>query len=258
VVVPTYSRPAHLDRLLGFLSRQEFRDFEVVVVDQSPLPWHRATRDHGFPLHYVHTDLRGAVAARNTGAGLALGRVFAFTDDDCEPSPGWLAGAVAAFQDPEVVALEGLTRSDKIGDPEWRWVSNEGFEGIGFMTANLFVRASAFHGVGGFDLDFEEPHFREDTDLGWRLQEIGKVPFSREPWVFHPPHRRELERESLTERSRFFEKDALLLRKHPGRYPALMRAEAQWTHNPHFREHLLRGAVRYGVVIPEQLLALMG
>lgn len=257
VVVPTYCRHDRLDRLMRYLAQQSFRDFEVVVVDQSPEPWPGAARDHGFPLAYVHTDLRGAVAARNTGADLARGRIIAFTDDDCEPHPDWLEGARAPFEDPAVVGLEGLILSDKVGDPEWRWVTNDGFEGIGFMTANLFVRASAFHRLGGFDPDFEEPHFREDTDLGWRLQAIGHVPFSREAWVFHPPHRRTEERESLEERSRFFEKDALLLRKHPGRYPALLRAEAQWTHNPYFRDHLLRGAARYGVSFPPELLALI-
>ncbi|MGG5811563.1 glycosyltransferase [Falsiroseomonas sp. CW058] len=258
VVVPTFRRHAHLDRLVARLARQDCRDFEVVVVDQSEEPWAGAGRDHGVPLHYLHTDLRGAVAARNTGADLARGAVIAFTDDDCEPHPGWLEGARAAFDDPDVVGVEGLILSDKVGDPDWRWVTNDGFEGIGFMTANLFVRAAAFHRLGGFDPDFEEPHFREDTDLGWRLQAIGLVPFSREAWVFHPPHPRREERESLEARSRFFEKDALLLRKHPGRYPDLLRREAQWTHNPHFRAHLLRGAERYGVTVPEDLLALMG
>jgi GT2 family glycosyltransferase len=259
VVVPTYRRPAHLDHLMRHLDAQTARDFELVVVDQSPEPWAGARRDHGFPLTYIHTpDLRGAVVARNSGANMSRGEILAFTDDDCEPHPGWLAGAVAPLQNPAAVGLEGLILSDKVGDPAWRWVTNDGAAGIGFMTANLFVRASAFHRLGGFDQDFEEPHFREDTDLGWRLQSIGDVPFSREAWVFHPPHPRSEERESLAERSRFFEKDALLLRKHPKRYPALLRSEAQWTHNPFFRENLLRGASRYGVAIPPELLALIG
>lgn len=257
VVVPTYCRPAHLDRLVAHLEQQRCRDFEVLVVDQSPEAWCGAAWKHGFPLRYVRTDTRSAVLARNLGADLAAGAVIAFTDDDCEPHPGWLEAARPAFDDPGVVGIEGLILSDKVGDPEWRWVTNDGFEGIGFMTANLFVQASAFHRLGGFDSDFDEPHFREDTDLGWRLQAIGKVKFSREAWVFHPPHRRTEERESLQARSRFFEKDALLLRKHPGRYPALFRAEAQWTHNPYFREHLLRGAARHGVTVPDELLDLI-
>jgi hypothetical protein len=37
-----------------------------------------------------------------------------------------------------------------------------------------------------------------------------------------------------------------------------MRSEAQWTHNPYFRENLLRGATRYGVMVPPELLAAIG
>jgi glycosyltransferase involved in cell wall biosynthesis len=245
VIVPSYERPDHLARLVALLARQSFRDFEVIVIDQSARPW--TPPDVGIDLLYIHTDLRGAVAARNRGGALARGRVLAFTDDDCEPGAGWLAAAHAAFVDPAVVRFD---------DPAWRAVSNDGAEGIGFMTANLFVRAEAFHRLGGFDPDFEEPHFREDTEFGWRLQELGRVPFSRDASVFHPPHPRTSARESIAERSRFFEKDALLLRKHPKRYLALLKAEAQWNHNPLFWEELARGAAKYGVELPREVLSL--
>jgi glycosyltransferase involved in cell wall biosynthesis/GT2 family glycosyltransferase len=257
VVVPTYKRHAYLDRLMEKLQAQTFRDFEVIVVDQSDDVWPEKDKDYGFPLHYVHATIRGAVFARNSGAALARGEVIAFTDDDCEPHPGWLEAAEPVFDAPDVVGVEGLILSDKAGDPDWRCVTNEGFEGIGFMTANMFVRMSAFQRIGGFDCDFEEPHFREDTDMGWRLQDIGRVPFSREAWVFHPPHPRKLERESLEARSRFFEKDALLLRKHPQRYLALMRAERQWSHNPFFYENLKRGAQMYGVDLPPEAVLMV-
>ncbi len=46
------------------------------------------------------------------------------------------------------------------------------------MTANFFLRAEAFHTLNGFDLLFDNPHFREDTDLGWRALDLGRVPFS--------------------------------------------------------------------------------
>ena len=39
VIVPTYERQAHLPTLLDCLARQTFRDFEVILVDQSAAPW---------------------------------------------------------------------------------------------------------------------------------------------------------------------------------------------------------------------------
>jgi glycosyltransferase involved in cell wall biosynthesis len=255
VVVPTYERHASLTALIERLAQQSWRDFEVVVVDQSAEPWPDRDRDFGLDLFYVHTDLRGAVFARNRGAGLARGEVIAFIDDDCQPSPDWLAGAHAEFSTRDIVGLEGLITSGDKFDPDWRAVTNDGFEGIGFMTANLFVRSRVFQLLDGFDTAFDHPHFREDTDLGWRMQAVGEVPFSRKAAVYHPPQPRALERESVETRSKFFEKDALLLRKHPQKYPELLLRERQWKHNPYFWPYFFRGLERYRVTAPEAVLA---
>lgn len=251
VVIPTYERHALLDRLMAKLEAQSLRDFEVIVVDQSAAPWPAAVVDRPFPLTYVHSEVRGAVKARNLGGHLASGQVIAFTDDDCEPRPGWLAHAGAYFEDAGVVGVEGLVCSDKLDDPDWRPVTNVGFEGIGFMTANLMVRNAVFQRLDGFDLAFDDPHFREDTDFGWRLQEIGRVPYARDVEVYHPPHRRDIARESQAERNRFFEKDALLLRKHPERYRNLFLAEAHYAATAGFWQHFDRGLRKYGVPLPE-------
>lgn len=257
VIVPTYERPESLTALVEQLAKQSWRDFELIVIDQSAEAWPDRERNFGLDLLYIHTDLRGAVFARNRGADLARGRVLAFIDDDCVPSPDWLAGAHGRFEAEDIVGLEGLITSGRRDDPDLRSVTNDGFEGIGFMTANLFVRTDVFHRIDGFDVAFDNPHFREDTDLGWRIQEQGAIPFSREAAVYHPPQPRAVERESLAARSVFFEKDALLLRKHPQKYVELLRREGQWTHNPHFWTYFARGLARYGVEPPPSVRAMM-
>ena len=257
IVVPTYARPAKLLRLVELIASQTCSDFELIVVDQSPQPWPDRDRVTGMNLCYIHTDVRGAVTARNAGASVATGTVLAFTDDDCEPNPDWLGAARREFERAEIAGLEGLILSDRLDDPDWRAVTNTGAEGVCFMTANLFVRSDVFHAVGGFDIRFDNPHFREDTDLGWRAQKLGSIPFSRDAWVYHPPQPRSLERESLAERSRFFEKDALLLRKHPQKYCELFERESQWRHNPYFWDHFLRGLRKWNVEMPPSIAAHM-
>lgn len=248
VVIPSYERPVRLTELVEKLAAQVERDFEVVIVDQSVEPWDGSTKPWGFPLFYYHSPVKGAVRARNVGAMLAQGEIIAFVDDDCLPEPEWLFNAREEFADPEVVGIEGLIRSDHLDDPEWRPVSNVGFEGIGFMTANLFVRSAAFQHLGGFDLRFDRPHFREDTDFGWRLQALGKVPYARNVEVFHPAQPRSIERESQAARARFFVKDALLWQKHPERYRDLFIAEGHFLHSPGFKEALLEGFASIGMV----------
>jgi hypothetical protein len=184
--------------------------------------------------------------------------VIAFTDDDCEPDAAWLQNARRRFENPQVVGVEGLIVSDRVNDPKFRAVTNVGFEGIGFMTANLFIRREAFNALDGFDEQFDHPHFREDTDLGWRASALGEIPFAHDVRVFHPAHPRAVDREGQAERVAFFEKDALLLKKHPGRYKSLFLREGHYLHTDGFREHFARGAKKYGVSLDEFLAAVGG
>lgn len=250
VVVPTYERHAKLDSLMTKLAVQWERDFEVIVVDQSRERWPNADTDYDFPLRYVHSEVKGAVPARNLGGFLARGDVIAYTDDDCEPQPDWLSNARPWFQSPEVVGLEGIIRSDHLDDPEWRPVSNVGCQSLGFMTANLMARNAVFQQLNGFDVAFDRPHFREDTDFGWRMQTLGQVPFAADVEVFHPAQPRSLERESHETRAVFFEKDALLLKKHPGKYQELFLVEAHYANTQGFWENFRRGLTMYDVSEP--------
>jgi len=251
VVIPTYERHDQLDSLIFCLEKQVERDFEVVLVDQSAERWSGADHHHSFPITYYHSPVKGAVRARNSGAMLAQGSILAFVDDDCQPDSEWLINARAYFADIDTVGLEGLIQSDHLNDPEWRPVTNAGFEGIGFMTANLFIRSEAFQFLGGFDLQFDRPHFREDTDLGWRLLELGKVPYATNVTVFHPAQPRSKERESADARVKFFQKDALLYRKHPDKYRHLFEMERHYLQTPGFRENLLAGFKAHGIELPE-------
>ena len=251
VIIPTYERYHQLEDLLHCLQKQVDRDFEVVLVDQSDASHPVLGSEWGFPCVYFHSPVKGAVRARNTGAMLAQGKVLAFVDDDCLPDEAWLLNARKYFDDQNVVGVEGLIESDHLDDPNWRPVTNVGFEGIGFMTANLLVRSGAFQKLGGFDLQFDCPHFREDTDFGWRLEELGRIPYAEDVRVFHPAQKRSIERESAGERASFFQKDALLFSKHPARYKKLFHIECHCENTPGFREHLIEGFRVAGITIPD-------
>ncbi|MDN5931638.1 MAG: glycosyltransferase family 2 protein [Pseudonocardia sp.] len=117
VVVPTRDRPDRLAVCLAALQSQDHPRLEIVVVDDGSLdadavaavvaraPRARLVRGAG----------RGPAAARNLGVRAASAPLVCFTDDDCEPVPGWasaLAARVAGGSD----AAAGPTRNGRPGD----------------------------------------------------------------------------------------------------------------------------------------------
>ena len=241
VVVPTYNRPQNLVALLDALAQQTFPDFEVVVVDQSDPPVQVPQKFLSkLSINLIHSQERGPALARNKGIRAARGEIVAFTDDDCVPRPDWLERAARHFDGMSIAGLEGRVESCKLGNPRYRTVSNTGFEGIGFMTANMFYRRELLNTVGGFDERFKLA-FREDSDLAWRIMEYGEIPHASNSVVFHPPHRVKLERESPAERARMFSADPLLFAKHPQRYIELLSREGHYRNMPGFWSNFARG-----------------
>ena len=246
VIVPSYERHELLLTLCKSLQDQICKDFEVIIVDQSEAAWNWKNENFGLDLAYIHTDVRGAARARNLGAQLARGRILAFTDDDCIPERTWLSNALKYFDTESIVGLEGLVRSEHLDPEAFRTVTNEFSEFQGYLTANLMIRARTFHAIGGFDRRFDNPHFREDTDIGWRASELGSIPFARDVVVYHPPHRRDIARESISTRNRFFEKDPLLFKKHPEKAICLFRQEGHYLKQEYW-DAVQRGCRKYNV-----------
>ncbi|CAM4481014.1 glycosyltransferase [Paenibacillus phoenicis] len=245
VIVPTYGRPAHLRNLLDCLCLNSFRNFEVVVIDQSEIPTNVTEYKNKLNLNYHHVSFRGAALARNYGAKQAVGKILAFIDDDCIPSRRWLEEAYICFQDKDIVGLEGRISPGKYKNnrKNYRIVSNIGREGLAFMTANLFVFRDHFIRINGFDERFNNPHFREDTDLGWRLQDLGNVMFSDKVKVIHPIEIIN----SNQNRVHFFVHDPLLFKKKPEKYIELFLIERHYIHTCGFWDYFLKGFERHGI-----------
>jgi GT2 family glycosyltransferase len=196
-----------------------------------------------FKLTYLFRPDIGAAKARNIGIDYASGKFVAFTDDDCQPDADWLRNAKRRLREDDLCGLEGFvyTDEDKINDPKYRIVTNKEFEGIGFITANLIIKTDVLKKIGGFDVRFDKPHFREDTDLGWRAQEYGRIPYAKDVRVYHPPLMRNLKGESSGDRDYFFINDAILFSKFPEKYIRLMKAEGHYRYNKNFWKYFIEG-----------------
>jgi GT2 family glycosyltransferase len=177
VVVPTVDRVELLERCLAALEQQTRAPDEVLVVhDGNPGVAALLSRwSHRLPLVCLVIDQRGVSAKRNAGWRAARHELIAFTDDDCAPSPGWLAAFGAAEGDvlagpvaphPDDAAVSSVFGRTIVIDRE----------GPYFPGANVAYTRKALELTGGFD---EQLAAGEDTDLAWRLKDQG----GRATWV---------------------------------------------------------------------------
>ncbi|WP_187176368.1 glycosyltransferase [Algoriphagus sp. AK58] len=84
IIIPTFNRSNFLQSTLESISKQTFKDFEVIVVDDGS-PSNEAElvcREFNF-CHYEKIENSGGPATpRNKGINLARGKYLAFVDDD--------------------------------------------------------------------------------------------------------------------------------------------------------------------------------
>lgn len=192
VVVPTLGNEARTAPFLDGMERQTLaRDrWELVVVFDGARPSAAlAARLGALGARSVVLESRsGPPIARNAGAAAARGEYLVSTDDDVMPAADWLARAAARLDaDPLLDVIEGVTQKPG-GRPVRRAGADEARQ---YILCNLVMRRSLFQRVGGFHTGYFEPEtgmfFREDADIGWKLEAVGaRVARGEDLVVVHP------------------------------------------------------------------------
>jgi hypothetical protein len=145
VVLATRDRTQSLLRCLDSLARVEYPVFDVVVVDSAPSTGttERALSgplDYRFPVSYLRAAQPGLAFAHNVALPAVTGEIVAFTDDDVEVDPGWLAALAAAFAGPDAVCVTGLILPAELETRPQLMVEQAGGYGRGF-TRRTFCAA---------------------------------------------------------------------------------------------------------------------
>lgn len=100
LIVPTLKRVCETERLFQSLIAQNYKDFEVIVVDQNPddrlVELVDSYRQY-FPILHLRESKRGQSRARNIGFSHVHGDIVAFPDDDCLYSEGLLTKIAQFF-----------------------------------------------------------------------------------------------------------------------------------------------------------------
>lgn len=202
VAVPTFRRPAQLAALLRALALQDYPRvrFEVIVVDdgsERPPEAEVASAAGEIDARLLVQHHAGPSAARNRAASCARGEYLAFTDDDCEPEPGWLSALARRFAAAPESAVGGRTvnaldkslcaeTSRLTTDVVYDYYNPDPEDARFFASNNLAVPAEGFRAAGGFD---ERYFWAEDRDFcdRWRARGLGMT-YAPEAVVRHSHH----------------------------------------------------------------------
>ncbi len=119
VVLTTYNRPQLLIYALDSLSEQQFKDFEVLLVNDCGDAVEALLSGYSFPITYVKQGVnQGLSAARNAALKIARGKYICYLDDDDIYLPNHLSVLASMFEnEPDsVVYTQARYVSEKIDD----------------------------------------------------------------------------------------------------------------------------------------------
>ena len=200
VIIPVYNRPDEVDELLQSLTRQSFKDFEVIIVeDGSSVPCKNVADRYQdiLNIRYYSKPNSGPGQTRNYGAERSRGEYLIILDSDCilpedyfqevekelQETPADAFGgpdrAHASFTDVQKAINYSMTSFFTTGGIRGGKKKMDKFYPRSF---NMGVRRQVYDVLGGFS----KMRFGEDIDFSIRIFQGGyKCRLFPGAWVYH-------------------------------------------------------------------------
>jgi len=200
IIVPVYNRPDEVDELLQSLSAQQFKDFEVIIVEDGS---QKACKDvcnkyaDILDLHYYYKENSGPGQSRNYGAERASGQWLIVLDSDVVLPADYLSAVDAELSATACDAWGGPDAAHPSFTPVQKAIS---YSMTSFFTTggirggkakldkfyprsfNMGIRRDVYRQLGGFS----KMRFGEDIDFSYRIVEAGyKTRLLPSAWVWH-------------------------------------------------------------------------
>ncbi len=192
VVIPAYNAAWCVRRAVDSVLAQDYRDFEIIVVDDgSQDETTKVLAGYGDGIRVVSKANGGLSSARNAGIHAAQGEFVAFLDADDWWLPGKLTRQTAMLKEKPHIVFCSTAATVQTPDGhvlnEWRCAMAEG-NALGqiFHTnatvagsgSTVMARKQALIQTGGFD---ETLRSLEDIDMWMRLAALGHYACIDEP-----------------------------------------------------------------------------
>lgn len=134
-------------------------------------------------------------ALRNLGWQKSEGEYIAFLDSDCIPNDAWLIKSIQNIQlSPDIIAVSGVIALESMSDVQPPWV--ERFW-VNYLNSKYSKKLTVVKSLSSFCFVVHRNHLKlldgfneslitcEDSDLGYRLTEIGKIIVDSDIKIIH-------------------------------------------------------------------------
>ena len=200
IIIPVYNRPDEVNELLESLVHQQFKDFEVIVVeDGSSVTCEQVVDSYKsiLDIKYYFKPNSGPGQSRNYGAERSQGDYLIILDSDCILPPGYLQAIEDDLQREPADAFGGPDRAHESFTDMQKAIN---YSMTSFFTTggirggkkkmdkfyprsfNMGIKRSVYEALDGFS----DMRFGEDIDFSIRIFQGGYTcRLFPDAWVYH-------------------------------------------------------------------------
>jgi glycosyltransferase involved in cell wall biosynthesis len=200
IIIPVYNRPDEVEELLESLSRQNAKNFDVLVVeDGSSVRCEHIVEAYKekLPVQYYYKINEGRSIARNYGIARASGDYFIIFDSDCIIPEHYISEVTAFLSQSPVDCFGGPDRAHPSFTPVQKAIS---YSMTSFLTTgglrgskkkvtkfyprsfNMGFNRKVLEATGGFP----DIPLAEDIDLSFRIEKAGlSLALIENAYVYH-------------------------------------------------------------------------
>lgn len=165
IIIPTLNRYIYLKDVLQDLEKQTYKNFEVIIVDQTDDFQEQFYQGWNLDLHFWFQEEKALWRARNEAIQSSKGSYILLYDDDSLVEPNWIAEHLKTLDFFDADLSSGVSIST-VGDeiPKhysyFRWSDQ-------VDTGNVLLKRAIFENIGLFDRQFEKQRMG-DGEFGLR------------------------------------------------------------------------------------------
>lgn len=165
VIIPTLNRYQYLKDVFRDLEKQTYKNFEVIVVDQTDAFDIKVYEGWTLNLKFWKQDEKALWLARNTAIQAAKGEFILLYDDDSLIEPDWIENHLKCIDLYQTEISSGVSISVAGGEVPshysyFRWSDQ-------IDTGNVLIKRAVFEKIGLFDRQFEKQRMG-DGEFGLR------------------------------------------------------------------------------------------